>query len=395
MAEADLSSGGGLSIGSMSNIPTLTGPKNYTEWWSKMQFMIWGLGAYSLINKSLSTQKDTDLDNKAMAVVINKLGPHLMNAVLEAKNLKDMCEKLKTQYFKTGWGAESVLVTGLTSLKQDNCSGITDYISQFRSYIQHLASMGLMIDNKLLLYFLIGGLSDEYEVYQATLQNNSWSDKVTSDWHLLCNQLYNKVITKQSSGLSLFSKQNQQKKKQLKKQGGNKSHSKDKIYCSHCEYWGNHNEFKCYKKHLEQALKKWHDKQKVKKKDSSNKGSSTTGNPLALTSIGNVLALNSTNQLPSYLKSNLNKLFHIDSDFTHHICIDWSKFIEYRETSKDYTIWTEEGPVSAIDIGKIPMQWTTKDSTTTNVTLLSVLHVPLMITNLLSLYELRKKGVYF
>ena len=129
MAEADLSSGGGLSIGSMSNVPTLTGPENYTEWWSKMQFMIWGLGAYSLINKSLSTQKDTDLDNKAMAVVINKLGPHLMNAVLEAKNLKDMCEKLKTQYSETGWGAESVLITGLTSLKQDNCSGITDYIN--------------------------------------------------------------------------------------------------------------------------------------------------------------------------------------------------------------------------------------------------------------------------
>ena len=169
MAEADLSSGGGLSIGSMSNVPTLTGPENYTEWWSKMQFMIQGLGAYTLINKSPSTQKDTDLDNKAMAVVVNKLGPHPMNAVLEAKNLKDMCEKLKTQYSKTGWGAESVLVTGLTSLKQDNCSGITDYINQFRSYVQRLASMGLMIDNKLLLYFLIGGLSDEYKVYQATL----------------------------------------------------------------------------------------------------------------------------------------------------------------------------------------------------------------------------------
>ena len=36
-----------------------------------------------------------------------------------------------------------------------------------------------------------------------------------------------------------------------------------------------------------------------------------------------------------------------------------------------------------------------KDSITTNVTLSSVLHILLMITNLLSLYELRKKGVYF
>ena len=173
MTEADLLSGGGLSIGSMSNISTLTSPKNYMEWWSKMQFMIQGLGAYTLINKSPSTQKDTDLDNKAMTVIINKLEPHLMNTVLKAKNLKDMCEKLKTQYSETGWGAESVLVTGLMSLKQDNCSDITNYINQFRLYVQHLASMGLTINNKLLLYFLIGGLSDEYEVYQATLRNNS------------------------------------------------------------------------------------------------------------------------------------------------------------------------------------------------------------------------------
>ena len=64
--------------------------------------MIWGLEAYILINKSSSTQKDTDLNNKAMTVIINKLEPHLMNAVLKAKNLKDMCEKLKTQYSETG-----------------------------------------------------------------------------------------------------------------------------------------------------------------------------------------------------------------------------------------------------------------------------------------------------
>ena len=66
--------------------------------------------------------------------------------------------------------------------------------------------MSLTIDNKLLLYFLIGDLSNKYKIYQATLQNNSQSDKATSDWHSLCNQLYDEVIIKQSSDLSLFSK---------------------------------------------------------------------------------------------------------------------------------------------------------------------------------------------
>ena len=129
MTEDDLLSEEELSIDFMSNILTLTDSKNYTEWWSKMQFMIWELEVYNLINKLLSTQKDINLNNKAIMIIINKLRPHLMNAVLKVKNLKDMCEKLKTQYFKTEWGAESVLVTDLMSLKQNNCSDITNYIN--------------------------------------------------------------------------------------------------------------------------------------------------------------------------------------------------------------------------------------------------------------------------
>ena len=61
-----------------------------------MQFMTWELEAYSLINKLLSTQKNIDLDNKAMTGIINKLEPYLMNTMLKAKNLKNMCEELKT-----------------------------------------------------------------------------------------------------------------------------------------------------------------------------------------------------------------------------------------------------------------------------------------------------------
>ena len=72
-------------------------------------------------------------------------------------------------------------------------------------------------------------------------------------------------------------------------------------------------------------------------------------------SICDVLALNSTNQLPSYLKSNLDKLFHNDSESTHYICIDWSQFTDYHTTEKEYTIMISKEPVYAISMEKINM----------------------------------------
>ena len=113
-----------------------------------------------------------------------------------------------------------------------------------------------------------------------------------------------------------------------------------------------------------------------------------------MTFSSDVLLFNASS-LPSYLKSNLNKFFHIDSDSTHHICIHHSNFVDYRSTTKDYTIWTGSGPVLAVEIEKIRMNWVMKDGVTTNITLLNVLHVLLIITNLISLVELWKKGVYF
>lgn len=76
----------------------LPGPENYTSWWQMMQFMIRGVGAQSLITASPTTQKEMDLDNRAMAIMVTKLGPHPINAIMECKDLRHTCEVLWTQY---------------------------------------------------------------------------------------------------------------------------------------------------------------------------------------------------------------------------------------------------------------------------------------------------------
>ena len=70
--------------------------------------------------------------------------------------------------------------------------------------------MSVKINNKLLLYIFLEELDDKYKGFRSNLHQNSWNTEVTiSEWDSLYNQLYDKIIIKQNSDISLFNKQNQ------------------------------------------------------------------------------------------------------------------------------------------------------------------------------------------
>ena len=116
---------------SMSGVATLTGSENWTEWWSKMWFMLRGIGALNLIEVAPIGEKQVMLDNQAMALVVSKLGHDPMNAIINADNLKNMCFKLREQYSESEWGAESMTFYDLINVKQDNYSLVGEYIAEF------------------------------------------------------------------------------------------------------------------------------------------------------------------------------------------------------------------------------------------------------------------------
>ena len=178
--------------------------------------MLRGIGALNLIEVAPIGEKQVMLDNQAMALVVSKLGHDPMNAIINADNLKNMCFKLREQYSESGWGAESVTFYGLINIKQDNYLLVGKYIAEFQSYIQRLDAMGLRIDNKFLVYILIGGLGSEYDVWRATKCNNSHNKEnmTPSKWQELCHELYNEAKIKQNNSVALFNKKNQQQNKQ-------------------------------------------------------------------------------------------------------------------------------------------------------------------------------------
>ena len=64
--------------------------------------MLQGIGALNLIEVASIGEKQVMLNNQAMTLIVFKLGHDSMNVIINTDNLKNMCFKLREQYFKSG-----------------------------------------------------------------------------------------------------------------------------------------------------------------------------------------------------------------------------------------------------------------------------------------------------
>ena len=132
MATESTEDGAGRStFTSMSGVATLTESENWMKWWSKMWFMLQGIRALNLIEVAFIGEKQVMLNNQAMTLIVFKLEHDLMNTIINTDNLKNMCFKLREQYFKSGWGAEFMTFYDLINIKQDNYLSVGEYIAEF------------------------------------------------------------------------------------------------------------------------------------------------------------------------------------------------------------------------------------------------------------------------
>ncbi len=80
----------------------------------------------------------------------------------------------------------------------------------------------------------------------------------------------------------------------------------------------------------------------------------------------------------------LQNLWHIDSGAINHICVSRQRCIKYHFISQEEDIWTGEGSVRAIGKGIIRMELTKLDGSHSFITVHDVLHIPMFMTNLIS-----------
>ncbi len=93
--------------------------------------------------------------------------------------------------------------------------------------------------------------------------------------------------------------------------------------------------------------------------------------------------------------SHLRDVWHVDSGASNHITQDRNNFSDSHLLSSKQQIWTGGGPVAVEGYGSVAMNWITRQGDRVPVILTNVLHVPGIITNLISVRRLDLKGIYW
>lgn len=264
--------------------------------------------------------------------------------------------------------------------------------------------MGLVISNKCLVYILIMGLGPEFGSWSTAVRNPSRATSKPFAFDTLTAQLLDEDTywsTTEVASVALLSRARNSQK-------ASKSTDPPKHKCKHCGY--NHLDDNCYHKYPEKAPPGW---KRKSPKGSKEEKSSTADKPLLdLNEYGfNFMSLSyatyenrnpehqanfkAITDIPSSAVDTLKIVWVIDSGTTDHMNSNQTSFKTYQTFETAKAIYTGGGTIYAYGVGVIELFAKPKEGPPRKVTLHNVLHVPSLITNLISISALRQKGAYW
>lgn len=117
--------------------------------------------------------------------------------------------RLLALYHENGWGAVSILFQKLVYPRHLDCENTADNVGEPCPMSQHLANMGQIGPNWVLLCLSISGLRDEHSNWATSFRNASRKEPDAPPFHLVTSQLPDKsqLINKpgaSESGMALF-----------------------------------------------------------------------------------------------------------------------------------------------------------------------------------------------
>lgn len=213
---------------SMGEGQKLTGMDNYQSW----QFIMRGI----LVNEGL--WKECTLENEAEAnaekqeraffrIVFNvspKLHPILWNVT--GNKAKAAWDKLKSNYGNQTSAGKMDLLNRMFSLKQSDFHTVEEYLHEVTSTQEKLTELQKGLDDEIVAYRMLIGLSDEYQTLKITL--GSLDKELTSEF------VRNKILSCRnvsSEDSVLLVKGGNAKKKQ---------HQKKEVNCYYCKGLGHY-----------------------------------------------------------------------------------------------------------------------------------------------------------
>ncbi|GBP75030.1 Retrovirus-related Pol polyprotein from transposon TNT 1-94 [Eumeta japonica] len=151
-----------MSANYLINVPKLTGRDNYGEWCFAAENFLILEGMKHCVKPDAGVEVKTADDEKTKAKLIMTIDPSLYVHVKSVKSSKELWEKLKQLFDDSGFSRRISLLRNLISIRRENCSSMTSYVTQIIDTAQKLSGTGFEINDQWTGSLLLAGLPDRF-----------------------------------------------------------------------------------------------------------------------------------------------------------------------------------------------------------------------------------------
>src|SRR5216684_2250284 len=393
------------------DIPTLDGAgKDYTHWKLRARLVFVAQGLWGVIDGSdPEPNATTDTANhanwmardcEAWIQIAMSVQGQCLNAILDAKNVKECWDKLANKLEGKGEGHVAYLREALFRGTLSESEPLEPQIETFLAAARNLDSLGFAMNEKVIAFAIIMALPESLHTLKMILcslkGDNLSIDNVTGQIYLdeSC-----RVRASGSTAVTFFAKA-------AKKRG--KADSKDKKKCTHCKHKG-HDVSECRKLKQENEAKNSPPPMGQKALPASSAPKKSSARLAAADSDDSDEPVSILTALTAYVcddddivralrgelsstKSNFTDLWILDSGMSRTMCSHCEWFSSFSPLSKPTTVVLgNNGNILATSVRciKVKLRMHTKEC---HFVLQDILYIPDLHGNLLSVGQLAKNG---
>lgn len=146
------------------SVKKLTGSENYHTWQYAMSNVLEFHGLATCIVDPL-TETDAEKLSKAKCRIVIALDESVYAHVESITNPSEMWKTLKNMYDDKGLSRKIGLLRQLITIRLENCSTMSEYVSKIIGTANKLSGIGFKIDQDWIGAIMLAGLTDEYKSF--------------------------------------------------------------------------------------------------------------------------------------------------------------------------------------------------------------------------------------
>lgn len=144
------------------SVPKLKGRENYSEWAYAAESFLILEGSWNYVTQKPENPEEIAADTKAKAKLVLTIDSKLYVHIKGSNTTKELWEKLKNMFDDAGFTRRISLLRTLISIRLENCSSMTSYVTQIIDTSQKLSGSGFDINDEWVGSLLLAGLTEKY-----------------------------------------------------------------------------------------------------------------------------------------------------------------------------------------------------------------------------------------